>query len=54
MPVGGHEPRCQRLKRIQYLARTLNHHSKIDSPMPTIIPVAGARASADGKPALLD
>ena len=28
------------------MARMVSHHSMIDSPMPTIIPVAGARASA--------
>ena len=37
---------CQRAERIQYMMRTVSHHRLIDSPMPTIIPVAGAKASA--------
>ena len=46
-PVGtGMNLDCQRLKRIQYMPRMVRHHSMIDSPMPTLIPVAGAGASA--------
>ncbi len=47
LPVGtGLNLDCQRLKRIQYMPRMVRHHSMTDSPMPTIIPVAGAGASA--------
>ena len=32
--------------QIQYVTRRMRHHSTLDIPIPTIIPVAGVRASA--------